>query len=242
MKAIIFFVLVYFLPGTGLILCQSVGISVGYGYLNMSEVNQDLLDTENLISSAGGKPNEPNEIKGGLFLEGNFKYPIGNFNLGITADYISSSGNFSYGDQSGSLKEDYEVSTTEVLGLFEIIFPIELSSWQPFVQLAAGVGFANAERTIDFRIYDPSAYLNLENTVDGNYFAGRIKAGADYIIQNVLLEIAAGYRLANARELKGDQVENGTTYSDMPVTDINGNEVEFDYSGFFVTGGVSIKF
>jgi hypothetical protein len=242
MKAISFSLLVYFLLYTDVIFCQSIGISVGYGYLNMSSVNQDLKDTENLISGAGGYTNEPDEVKGGLFLEGNFKYSIGKFNFGITADYISSSGNFSYGDQSGSLKENYDVSTTEVLGLFEIIFPIELSSWQPFVQLAAGIGIANAERTIDFRIYNPSGYLNLENKVDGNYFAGRIKAGADYIIQDVLLEIAAGYRLANAGELKGDQVENGTTYKDMPMTDINGSEVEFDYSGIFVTGGVSIKF
>ena len=91
-------------------------------------------------------------------------------------------------------------------------------------------------------IKNPLAYLNLKNTVDGNYFAGRVKAGADYLIQNVMLEIAVGYRLANAGELKGDHVENGTTYTDMPVKDINGNGVEFDYSGFFVTGGVSIRF
>jgi hypothetical protein len=243
MKAIIFSLLVYFLPGTGLIFCQSLGVSIGYGYLSMGEVNQDLKDTENLFSNAGAKTNEPDEVKGGLFIEGNFKYSIGKFNLGITADYVSSSGNFSYGDQSGSLHEDYDVSTTEVLGLIEIVFPIELSSWQPFVQLAAGVGFANAERTIDLRIYDPNAaYLNLLNKVDGNYFAGRVKAGADYIIQNVMLEAAVGYRLANAGELKGEQVENGTTYTDMYVNDINGSKVEFNYSGFFVTVGVSIRF
>ena len=243
MKAIILFAILFFVLSSNIIFCQSLGISIGYGYLNMSAANQDLKDTETLISGAGGYTNEPDEIKGGLFIEGNFKYTIGKFNLGVTADYIYSSGNFGYGDQSGSLDVNYDVSTTEVLGLFEIIFPIELSSWQPFAQLAAGVGFANAERTIDFRVYDPySAYLNLKNTVDGNYFAGRVKAGADYLIQNVMLEIAVGYRLANAGELKGDHVENGTTYTDMPVKDINGNGVEFDYSGFFVTGGVSIRF
>ena len=242
MKAIIFFVLVYILSGTTLVFCQSLGVSIGYGYLNMHDVNQDLLNTESLISGAGGYTNEPDEVKGGLFLEGDLKYSIGKFNVGITADYISSTGNFSYGDQSASLKENYNVSTTEVLGLFEMVFQIELSSWQPFVQIAAGVGFANAERTIDFRIYNPAAYLNIENTADGTYFAGRIKSGVNYNIQNVLLEFAVGYRLADAGELKGDQVENGTTYSDVTMLDINGNDIEFDYSGFFVSGGVSIKF
>jgi len=245
MKSIIIFSLLFFLSESNLLFSQSLGVSVGYGFLNMSDVNQDLMDIESLISEAGGYTNEPDEVNGGLFIEGNFKYSFGKFNVGITADYISSSGNFKYGDQSGKLEEDYDVSTTEVLALFEIMFPIELSSWQPFVQLAAGVGFANAERTVNFNIYDPTynAYLNINNKVDGNYFAGRIKAGVNYIIQNIMFEAAAGYRLADAGALTGDLTVNGITESNQEVTDlINDNTIEFNYSGFFVTGGVSIGF
>jgi hypothetical protein len=224
-----------------LLFSQSLGVSVGYGILNMNEVNEDLEDSENLISSAGGITTSPDKVKSGIFLEGNFKYGIGNFNLGITGNYISSSGNFSYNDISGSFEETYDANTIEILGLLEILIPIKNSSIHPFIQLAGGVGIASAEHTGDFVLYqDPSSNISVENTVDGNYFAGRIKGGLGFVIQNIVLEISAGYRLANAGELKGDHVENGTRVKDQPVRDINGNAIEFDYSGLFLTGGISI--
>lgn len=219
-----------------------VSICVGYAALNMDEVNKDLEDSQNLISSVGGITSSPDEITGGLFLEGNFKIGIGNFNLGVSGSYISSSGSFSYNDISGSFEENYDVSTIEILGLFEILFPIENSPVQPFIQLAGGVGMASAEHLGDFRLYsDPSANISVKNTVDGNYFAGRVKGGLQFVLQNIILEVAAGYRIANAGELKGDHVENGITFQDMPVRDISGNPIEFDYSGLLVTAGVSIS-
>ena len=126
MKSIIIFSLLFFLFEINPVFCQSLGVSVGYGFLSMSEVNDDLQDTENALSSAGINTSDPDKISGGLLIEGSFKYGIGKFNIGVSADYVSSSGNFTYNDYSGSFEENYDVSTTEVLGLIEIIFPIEL--------------------------------------------------------------------------------------------------------------------
>jgi hypothetical protein len=207
----------------------------------MSEVNRDLDGFKDAISSVVGLSSKPEDVTGGLFLEGNFKYSIGFFNLGITGNYISSSGSFSYNGVLGSLEENYDVSTVEVLGLFEILIPIEYSSFQPFIQLAGGVGFASAERLYDFRIIaDPITNLGMKNTVDGNYFAGRIKGGLQFLLKNLILEVAAGYRIANAGELKGSYTENDVTFKDVPVRNLSGNPIEFDYSGFLLTGGISI--
>ena len=220
---------------------QSIGISVGYGTLNMSEVNSDLQDSQGAISSIGAFTSAPENITGKLFLEGNYKIGISNFNLGVSGSYSSSSGNFSYNDVSGSFEENYDVKTIEALALFEILFPIPSSPVQPFVQLAGGIGMATAEHLGDFILYsDPSANNSVENKVEGNYFAGRLKGGLQFALSNITLEMAAGYRIANAGELKGDLVENGITFKDMPVRDISGNPIEFDYSGLLITGGISI--
>jgi len=241
-KYLIIFLLFTYSP----IYCQSFGISAGYGSLNMNEVNQDLDDFGDVFSSIGAFTSLPEEVTGGLYLEGNFKYPIGIFNLGISGNYISSSGNFNYSATDGSFEANYDASTVEVLGLFEIFIPLENSSFHPFVQLAGGVGFASAERLWDFRILnEQTVNLTAKNAVDGNYFAGRIKGGVQFVLQNIILEAAAGYRIANAGELIGDLIVNSSignneTVKNAPVEDMNGNAIEFDYSGFMLTAGISI--
>lgn len=242
MKQISNLITVIFLCVCPLVYSQSIGISAGYGLLKMDKVNKDLEDSENILSSAGIFTSSPDKIKSGLFIEGNFKYGTGNINLGIDGNYISSSGNFSYNDFSGSYVENYDVSTIEILGLIEILIQSENSTVQPFIQAAGGIGIASVEHTGDFRYYaDPSYNLSVKNTVDGNYFAGRIKGGLQFVLQNVILEIAIGYRIANAGELKGNHLENGVSYENMPVRDISGNPIEFDFSGFLITGGISIR-
>jgi len=48
--------------------------------------------------------------------------------------------------------------------------------------------------------------------------------------------------IADAGELKGDHIENGINFEDMPVRDVNGNGISFDYSGFLATVGISLVF
>ena len=231
-----------FLLINSIIYCQSIGISVGYGFLNLNEVNSDLQDSRDLISSVGGITSAPEEITGKLFIEGNFKIGIRNYNLGITANYSSSSGSFSYSDVSGSFEENYDVKTIEALALFEFLFPIDNSPVQHFIQLAVGIGMASADHLGEFILFsDPSANFSLENMVDGNYFAGRIKGGFQIALRNITLEMAAGYRIANAGQLTGNHTVNGVTIENMPLRDISGNPIEFDYSGLLLTAGVSIS-
>jgi len=233
-----FFSLFLFSP---ILNCQSVGISAGYGFLNVNPIHINLENSQNIISNFSRTASSYDEITGGLFLEGNFKYGVSNFNLGVTGNYISCSDDFSYSNIGASFEENYDVSIIEILTLFEVVIPIKNSLVQPFIQVAGGIGFVSAEYSSDIKyITYPITRFSVNNIVDGNFFAGRIKGGLQFMLQNIILELAAGYRIANAGELKGDHIENRTTLENMPVRDSSGNAIKFDYSGFLLTGGISI--
>lgn len=218
-----------------------VSIDAGYGFTNMNMVNQNLKYTREVFSGAGGITTSPEKAIGGLYLEGNFILNFGNLNLGVTGDYISSSGIFTYKDMLVSFYENYFQNTKELLGLLEIQFSIENSIIVPFIHLAGGLGFANAERLSDLEYYGESTYTyTMKNTVNGKYFVGKIKGGFKIILGTIMLQVSAGYRIANAGELKGDYIENGTLNKNMPIIDTYGNAIKFDYSGFLFMCGISI--
>ena len=242
MKTSSLMTLMFFLLLNTLLFSQSIGVSAGYGSLNMNNVNEDMNDIQKLFEDEGAVTSSPDEINGGIYYEGNVKFTFSNTKLGISGDYISSSGSFSYEDNSGSFIENYDVGTLEVFALYELIISIENSSFQPFIQLAGGIGFASAERTMDIAVYeDPNFNVSAKNSVDGNFFSGRIKAGIGYVLQNVIIELAGGYRIANAGELKG-VVANGSTLENKTLNDTKNVAIEFDYSGFIVTAGISYEF
>ncbi|MBK7377921.1 MAG: hypothetical protein IPJ03_02775 [Ignavibacteriales bacterium] len=175
-------------------------------------------------------------------LKGNFKFSLGQFNLGMAGNYISSTGGFTYSDITGSVEENYEVSTIELLALLDIILGSQNSITKFFIQLSGGYGFASALHTANFKLYqDPSQNFDIEHDISGNYFAGRVKLGLQFQLQNIILEIASGYRIANAGVLKGDLTQNGIKYTNQPVNDISGNGIEFDLSGVLITAGISIQ-
>jgi hypothetical protein len=218
-----------------------ISVGVGYGALKMTDVNDDLNDSQSLLNEVGLNTDDPDLISGGLFLEGSLKFIISQFRIGMAVDYISSSGEYSYSDPSGLYDEKYDVSTIEITALFEIVFANKQSIAKPFLRINGGIGLASAEHKSDFQIYgSPEFTFNVINNVSGQYFAGRFQGGAQFILNNVILELAVGYRLADAGELKGDHIENGIKFEDMPVRDINGNGVSFDYSGFLASAGISI--
>lgn len=74
---------------------QSLGFSIGYGTVNMDGVNT-LMDQVKSFYSDYGIYSEPEKVKSGLFLEGSFKYAIGNAGLGLLFDHISSSGSYGF--------------------------------------------------------------------------------------------------------------------------------------------------
>jgi len=226
-------------PSAGSIAIISIG--VGYGILNMTDVNNDLDDSQDFLNDLGLNTNSPDLISGGLFLEGSLKFIIDQWRIGLAGDYISSTGEFRYSDPEGSFEEKYDVSTIEITALFEVLLASKQSTVQPFLRINGGIGLASVDHKGDFQLFGESELtINITNNVSGNYFAGRVQGGVQFILNNVILELAIGYRIANAGELKGDHIENGITFENMPVRDVNGNAISFDYSGFLASAGISI--
>jgi hypothetical protein len=219
-----------------------LGLNIGYGTLSMKEVNDDLMDSENLFSSYGFKTKSPDDIDGGLYFEGNFKFGTGNFNFGVCGTYIKSNGEFRYSDPSGLFYETYDVSTFEVLGILEILLPINKTNFNFFMQIGGGVGMAETVYEAEFRVYStPANNFKIKMEVDGKYFSGRIKSGVMLNIKRIILEAGVGYRISNAGELKGTYTEGNQKYEDLPITNINGEPITFDFSGFLITAGISFK-
>ena len=222
-------------------LISLLGINIGYGTLSMKEVNDDLLESQHVFYAAGFKPNNPDYIDGGIFFEGNFMLGLGNFNFGVGGNYIQSEGEFRYSDAGGLFYETYDVSTFEVLGLLELLLSINKTKFNFFMQVGVGVGMAKVGYDAEFRDYSTSANnFKVKMDVDGKYFCGRIKSGIKLTIKRIIIEAGVGYRISDAGELKGTYNEGSQKYEDLPITDINGEPITFDFSGFLITAGISL--
>ncbi len=240
MKKSVSLAIIIFLSACPYIYTQSIGFSVGHGFLGMKMVNDVLESSESFFYDEGLFPSPPEEISGGFFFEGNFKYGVGIFNFGVESNYVSSSGSFYYKDDIGAFEDIFDVSTVEFLGLIEIVLPSENSIVQPFFQAAGGIGIASVAVSENLTSYtDPGNGYNFDGTMSGNYFSGRFKSGLQLVLEKIRLEAAVGYRIADAGVLRGDFIQNRTEYKDMPLRNADGKSMAFDFSGFLITGGIS---
>jgi len=214
-----------------------LGIYAGYGMLNMKEVNDDLKDTYDAIRSFNIPISSPEDITGGLFLDGSLTFQSNKFLFGAEVNYISSSGNITYNDFTGSLEEKYDVNTIEFLGILGVKVPIsELTSL--VFKGYAGYGLASVEHNAAFIFYSsPSDNIIVKHEVDGGYFSSRLQGGFDFNINPVVISISVGYRIANSGQLKGSLTQDGTSYDNMGIRNTRGNDIEFDFTGVTFMGG-----
>jgi len=222
---------------------QSIGVCLGHSFMNMNMINDVLERNESFFYDEGLSPEAPEEITGGFFFEGNFKYGVGIFNFGIEGNYLASSGRFYYGDDIGSFEEIFDVSSVEFLGLIELVFPSENTIVQPFIQAAGGIGIASVGYSGSLTSnYDPGYNYNLDGNQSGNYFASRFKSSLMFVFETLILEAAIGYRISNAGILMGDFVQNRIEYKNMPLRNQDGRSMEYNFSGVLITGGISFRF
>jgi hypothetical protein len=230
MKHLLIIILVFY--SAYYINAQSLGVSAGYGLLNMKDVNDNY---KNWQAENPSDFQSMKEVNNGLFFEGNFKYYLGEYNIGLTGNYIESSGEINLDLMGIPYTQTLNVSTIELLGLFEPVFSITETKLKLFIQLAGGIGFASAKREDDVTLIDASS----------SYFAGRIKAGLLYDLKDIILELSLGYRFANAGEMKATvnipNLGDAGIIHDWTWQDIYGNSLKFDYSGLLISAGISFK-
>lgn len=217
-----------------------LNFNAGYASVNMEDVNKDMEDTYDLLRTANINASKPEEVNGGLFVDGSFGIKINKLIFGVSASYINANGNITYSDITGSLEEEYKLSTIELMGFVGVNLPItEILSFE--FRGAAGYGLAKVDYTGAASFFNnTSQNINNEGELSGGYFSGRLSGGFVFDLSGVLLNTMFGYRIANAGELEGDFTENGLSVNDRPLYNVRGNAIEFDYSGIFFAGGISI--
>lgn len=215
-----------------------LGIDAGYGILNMKEVNDDMKDTYDALRSFNIPISLPEDITGGFFIDGSLTFESNNLLFGATVNYLSSSGNITYNDITGSLEEKYDVNTTEFLGMLGVKIPIsEITSF--VFKGYAGYGLASVVHNAAFIFYSsPSDNVTIKHDVDGGYFSSRLQGGFDFNINPVVISLSVAYRIANSGQLKGSQTQNGMSYDNMGIRNTRGNDIEFDFTGVTFMGGL----
>jgi hypothetical protein len=225
-----------------------MGFSIGYGILDMGEVNKDIIDTfqkiktANIIASAPNiRAPEPEEIKGGMYIDANLLMRFEKISLGASVNYIAGKGNYSYSDYNGSSEERYDASTYEFMGIIGTDIPfyrvIKLS-----FRGYAGYGLASAkhaERT--HSIFSQDDNVTETNRVSGGYFCSRLQGGFGIFVEPVVLNFSIGYRIANAGRLVGEMIRNDVKYGDMGIENVHGSDTEFDYSGISFLAGIEFR-
>ena len=216
-------------------------IAAGYGSLAMDDVNDDLKATYELLRSEGIPVLPPGKYKGGFYLQGDCTARLGRGLFGLSVSYISSSGEVSYADISGTFSERYQTGTVEILGVAGFTIPV-VPDISVMIRGGAGYGFASVVHTGDLSVYDMPEYdLHVRHDVKGGYLAGRVNADVEFLFGSFGLDCGGGYRIAKAGVLRGTVAINGQYAVDQAVLNSQGGEIGFNYSGFTATVGFLIR-
>jgi hypothetical protein len=239
----------YLLPLTILICCGSsdacaqfkvgIGFAAGYATTAMGEVNSDLVDSYQMLTSAGAHPTTPNEAKGGISLEGNIFFKPGRFFVGPSVGYIASSGRIGYTDATASFEESYKMNTVDILLNIGTSVPLD-STVSILFTVGGGYGIAGANHIGRLVVYSsPQSNIDVANDLSGGYFSARIQSGLEFDFKAASISLGISYRISNAGALKGTAGINGLSYSDEGVKNARGGDISFDFSGFTFSIGVS---
>lgn len=216
-----------------------LGLNVGYTELDMEDINDDLIDTRNILRSLGYVTSSPEEIEGGLFLGAEAFSVIDKFVAGVSGNYIEQKGRFYYSDYSVSLREEYLTRTIELTSFFGARLPINENVYFS-LRGYVGYGMAEAEHIVEIKDYESQPWT-AKHDVAGGYLTTRAQAGVVIELVDFSLHFQAGYRMADAGIMRGELVEDGVTYDDQGVYNPDGNEIGFDYSGMFLQAGVALE-
>lgn len=217
-----------------------IGISGGYSIADLSEINADLNDTYQALWSSGLRVESPKEASGGKYFEGTIFYQSNKLFIGPSVDYFDTKGSVTYSDFSGSAEETYEMDLATIMMNIGSYVPLNPTINMAF-RIGGGVGFSSVKHVGRIVVYSPDYYYNMTHLLKGSFFVARFQFGFEILLENVRLNLSSAYRLANAGVLSGTGKLNGVPQINGPIYDARGGEIEFNYSGFTFTGGISFE-
>lgn len=226
------------------LLSQEIGIdfNVGYSKLKMKQVNQ-YLDNSASVDYGSLYNTIPADYKTfgqPVSIEFGVSARLSQFVLRLSGNYLSSSGWWESSDTMRTINHDVDVSTIEILASAGYNIPVYKTA---SILLEGGIGYGFTSSEIIYNTYAYHYNNELENrkhSLSGGYFTGRLRGGFEAKLKWLVLRFLAGYRFANPVVLKGDSMINGVKKENQPVIDNNGKELEFDFSGFYYTWGISV--
>ena len=229
-------------PFFGLPIRISVGTHLGYGMVNMQELNSAIREAGTIRQAADSQGEATELLNGGFYWEGWMTFRLSRVLFGLGVSSLETTGKSIY-DQGFFLSDELSGRATELFATAGIRIP---SDGPLFLDLLAGCGITMA--TMDYRgeyrdFFDPSQHFVFTQSLAKDFFSGRVLVSGGLRVAPARILLTVGYRFADAGVMEGPTEFNGqASREETPFVDFRGREVSFDFSGAFLGGGLSIEF
>ena len=214
----------------------------GYSFVNMQQINSVIREVGTLRQAVDPSGGAPELLSGGFYWDASLMLRMNRFLVGLGVSSMTTSGQTVY-NQAFYLSDELHGRVNEYFLLVGFRIPSEGAL---FLDLLAGGGYAMAAMDYmgEYRdFFNASNRILRIHTLESGFFSGRVLGVAGMMIEMVNLNVAVGYRFADAGLMKGQYTINGQTSSgDEPFLDFRGHEVKFDYSGVILSAGISVEF
>jgi hypothetical protein len=217
----------------------TLGVTLGYTSMSMQVVNNDLNAMYDFAKSLDLPISAPEEINAGFLWGGQILFRARDYQLGLSADRLTRSGEVIGEDETGRLKEYYKVGTTEIMVVLG--FTTSVSEMINLIfRVHAGLGLADLQYRGTFKIYDDDdSNIDLDENTSNNYIASRFQFGVEVNIWSAIANASLSYRFSNAGSLIDQQNLYGSRYGEEWINS-NSTSIEFDLSGYMFSIGIDI--
>ena len=215
--------------------------TIGYGQQSLEDINNWIKSDEQLFQSYG-IPVEWDEFGGAKDLGGEFGIKISKgFSIGIGINYQNNSVSNSYSDYTGSISDEMELQVLDFTVNFYAFLP---GTNGLFVGANGGFSFGGYDGKFTGIIYDdPAADYTAITSASGKGPMVGIFAGYELNFSSGLQIFGKfGYRYRNLKSFSGGTSDSDGDRWSHVITDSNGNNIEFDFSGLYLLVGLGISF
>jgi hypothetical protein len=216
-------------------------VFLGYGTQSLGQLNDVIEEDERFLQSVG-LPVEWETFGGALDVGGELGLTLSRVvSIGFGLSYQKNEVRNAYTDVGGTLGDDVEVTIWEWTG--------NVTLWVPGVRglffggnMGSGVG--SLRRFVSFQVFgDPASSFTIDAEAKGSGFAGGFFAGYEAVFAaGPLVFGKIGYRFRNLGAFKGTVTSPEFGTAEGTIQNSLGQDIDFDFSGFYAVIGFGISF